>query len=160
LYFWDPTFIILIPALLLAGWAQFRVQSTFAKYSKVASSRRITAAELAATLLRHGGLHSVRVEKTPGNLTDHYDPRSKILRLSDTVHNSNSIAALGVAAHEVGHAFQHETRYLPLGIRNAIVPVASFASSASFPLILIGLLLGLPDLALIGVLIFTAAGGV
>jgi len=156
LFFWDPTMIILIPALILAGWAQIRVQSTFAKYSKVASSRRITGAEMAATLLRHGGLHSVRVERIPGNLTDHYDPRSKILRLSDTVYDNNSVAALGVAAHEVGHAFQHETGYLPLGIRNAIVPVASFASSASFPLILIGLLFGLPDLALIGVFIFTA----
>ncbi len=154
--FWDPTLILLIPALILAGWAQLRVQTTFAKYSKVASSRQITGAEMAATLLRRGGLHSVRIERVPGNLTDHYDPRSKVLRLSDSVYGSNSIAALGVAAHEVGHAFQHETNYLPLGIRNAIVPVASFASSASFPLILIGLLLGLPDLAAIGVLIFTA----
>lgn len=154
--FWDPTLILLIPALILAGWAQLRVQTTFAKYSKVASSRRMTGAEMAATLLRRGGLHSVRIERVPGNLTDHYDPRSKVLRLSDSVYGSNSIAALGVAAHEVGHAFQHETNYLPLGIRNAIVPVASFASSASFPLILIGLLLGLPDLAAIGVLIFTA----
>jgi len=154
--FWDPTLILLIPALILAGWAQLRVQTTFAKYSKVASSRRITGAEMAATLLRRGGLHSVRIERVPGNLTDHYDPRSKVLRLSDSVYGSNSIAALGVAAHEVGHAFQHETNYLPLGIRNAIVPVANFASSASFPLILIGLLFGLPDLAAIGVLIFTA----
>jgi len=148
--------ILLIPALILAGWAQMRVQTTFNKYSKVASSRRMTGAEMAATLLRRGGLHQVRIERVPGNLTDHYDPRSKVLRLSDSVYGSNSIAALGVAAHEVGHAFQHETNYLPLGIRNAIVPVANFASSASFPLILIGLLFGLPDLAAIGVLIFTA----
>ena len=154
--FWDPTLILLIPALILAGWAQLRVQTTFGKYSKVASSRGITGAEMAATLLRRGGLHSVRIERVPGNLTDHYDPRSKVLRLSDSVYGSNSIAALGVAAHEVGHAFQHETNYLPLGIRNAIVPVASFASSASFPLILIGLLFGLPDLAALGVIIFTA----
>ncbi|NLW45269.1 MAG: zinc metallopeptidase [Syntrophomonadaceae bacterium] len=153
---WDPTIILLIPALILAGWAQFKVQSTFARYSQVPSSRQITGAEMAATLLRRGGLHSVRIERVPGNLTDHYDPRSKVLRLSDSVYGSNSVAALGVAAHEVGHALQHETNYLPLGIRNAIVPVASFASSASFPLILIGLLFGLPDLATLGVLIFTA----
>ncbi len=156
MFFWDPTLILLIPALILAGWAQFRVQNTFAKYSKVASSRRITGAELASTLLRHGGLHSVRVERVAGNLTDHYDPRSRILRLSESVYGSNSIAALGVAAHEVGHAIQHETRYLPLGIRNTIVPVASFASTASFPLILIGFIFGFPDLAVLGVLIFTA----
>ncbi len=97
--FWDPTMIILIPALILAGWAQVKVQSTFSKYSKVASSRRITGAELAATLLRRGGLHAVRVERIPGNLTDHYDPRSKVLRLSDSVYDNNSVAALGVAAH-------------------------------------------------------------
>jgi len=154
--FWDPTFIILIPAIILAAWAQIRVQSTFAKYSRVVSSRRTTGAELASTLLRRGGLHSVRVERIAGNLTDHYDPRSRVLRLSESVYDSDSVAALGVAAHEVGHAIQHETQYLPLGIRNSIVPVANFASSASFPLILIGLIFGFRELAVIGVLIFTA----
>lgn len=153
--FWDPTFVILIPALILAGWAQYKVQSTYKKFNQVPSMRRTTGAELASALLRHGGLGSVRIERVPGHLTDHYDPRSRVLRLSDATYDSVSVAALGVAAHEVGHALQHENKYVPLGIRNAIVPVASFASTASFPLILIGLLLGLRDLAVIGVIIFS-----
>lgn len=157
MFFWDPTFVLLIPAMILAFYAQIKVQTTFNKYSKVPASRRTTGAELAANLLRQGGLHSVRVEAVAGNLTDHYDPRSRILRLSETVYGSNSVAALGVAAHEVGHAIQHETGYAPLGIRNSLVPVANFASTASFPLILVGLFVpALRSLAVLGVLIFAA----
>ncbi|MGE5405002.1 MAG: zinc metallopeptidase [Candidatus Saccharibacteria bacterium] len=156
MFFWDPTFILLIPGMILAAWAQIKVQSTFNKYSQVAAARRITGADLAAALLRGGGLHDVRIERIGGTLSDHYDPRSKVLRLSDSVYGSNSVAALGVAAHEVGHALQHEAGYAPLVIRNAIVPVANFASYAAFPLILIGLLLHMAGLAQIGVLVFTA----
>lgn len=155
--FWDPSIIFLIPGLILAAWAQFKVKSTFARYSKVASSRRMNAAELAGNLLRRGGLAAVPVERVPGELTDHYDPRTRVLRLSDTVYGSNSVAALGVAAHEVGHALQHEKRYFPLGFRNSLVPVVSFASTASFPLILIGLFLpALRSLAMVGVIMFSA----
>jgi len=156
MFFGIPSFIILIPALILAGWAQLYVQSTFSRYSNVEASRRITGAELAANLLRRGGVSSVRVEQIPGTLTDHYDPRSNVLRLSDPVYASNSVAALGVAAHEVGHALQHASGYVPLKLRNSIVPVANFGSTASFPLILLGLLLGLPKLAFIGVVVFSA----
>lgn len=156
MFFWDPSFIILIPALILAGWAQLHVQSTFSKYSNIGASRRITGAELAANLLRRGGVNNVRIEQIPGDLTDHYDPRSNVLRLSDPVYASSSVAALGVAAHEVGHALQHASGYWPLALRNSIVPVANFGSTASFPLILLGLLLGLPKLAFIGVVVFSA----
>lgn len=154
--FWDPTMIILIPALLLAGWAQLRVQTTFQRFSKVGSARRISGADLASTLMRHGGLDGIKIEPVAGSLTDHYDPGKRILRLSEPVYGNSSIAALGVAAHEVGHAFQHENGYIPLKIRNSLVPAANFSSTASFPLILLGLLLGIPGLATLGVLIFTA----
>ncbi|MGE5416929.1 MAG: zinc metallopeptidase [Acidobacteriota bacterium] len=155
MFFWDPTFLILIPGMILAAWAQMKVQSTFKKYSRVAASRRITGAELAANLLRGGGLNDVKIERIGGTLSDHYDPRSKVLRLSDSVYGSNSVAALGVAAHEVGHALQHESSYTPLVIRNAIVPVANLASYGSFILILIGMLLHMAGLAQVGVLLFT-----
>lgn len=149
--------VILIPAIILATWAQIKVQTTFGKYAKVPSLRRITGAQLAQDLLRRGGLYGVRIEMVPGNLTDHYDPRSKVLRLSESVYGSSSVAALGVAAHEVGHALQHESGYVPLGIRNSLVPVANFASTASFPLILLGLFIpSLRSLAVFGVLLFTA----
>lgn len=154
--FWDPTIILLIPAMLLAAWAQYKVTSTYKKYSQVPSEKRTTGAELASALLRRGGLHAVKIERVAGNLTDHYDPTSRILRLSDSVYDNSSVAALGVTAHEVGHAIQHDSGYAPLGIRNAIFPVVNIASTASFPLILIGLLFGMRDLAIIGVAVFTA----
>lgn len=158
MFYWgDWTFILLIPAMLLAFWAQTKVKTTFNKYSAVPSSRRTTAADIAAGLLRNGGLGSVQIEKVAGQLTDHYDPRTRILRLSESVHGSNSVAAIGVAAHEVGHAIQHNTGYAALALRNSIVPVANFASTASFPLILLGFFLpSLRGLAYIGVLLFTA----
>ncbi|MGE5371872.1 MAG: zinc metallopeptidase [Solirubrobacterales bacterium] len=155
MFFWDPTYIMIIPAIILSIWAQYKVKSTFAKYSQVGSSRGTTGAELAAALLRRGGLNSVKIEHVPGELSDHYDPGAKILRLSDSVYGSSSVAALGVAAHEVGHAFQHETSYLPLKLRNSLVPVANIGSMAAFPLILIGMFLHWANLAFIGVIVFT-----
>lgn len=156
MYFGDITYLLIIPAIILSVWAQIRVSSTFKKYAKVQSSRRITGSELAGALLRAGGLHQVRIEPIAGNLTDHYDPAQKVLRLSESVYGSDSVAALGVAAHEVGHAIQHEVSYAPLGIRNSLVPVANFASWAAFPLIIIGMMIRMADLAFIGVIIFSA----
>jgi len=143
--------------MLLAFWAQIKVQSTFKKYSAVPTSRRNKGADVAASLLLRAGIGSVPVEMIAGQLTDHYDPGSRVLRLSEPVYGSNSVAALGVAAHEVGHAIQHNTGYAALAFRNSIVPVANFASTASFPLILLGFFLpALRSLAYIGVFLFTA----
>ncbi len=153
--FFDPTFILLIPAIILSLYAQVKIQATFAKYSNVPSSSRMTGAELAERLLHSGGLRGVRVEYVPGHLTDHYDPRDQVLRLSDSVYRSNSVAALGVAAHEVGHALQHGERYAPLLLRNSIVPVANLASTAAFPLLFLGLIMRWADLIWLGALLFT-----
>ncbi|MBC7344569.1 MAG: zinc metallopeptidase, partial [Clostridia bacterium] len=119
-FFFDPTMILLLPALIIAFWAQAKVSSTFEKYVRQPSTIRLPAAQVAKQLLENSGVYGVNVEMIPGQLTDHYDPRSKTLRLSQAVFSSNSIAAIGVAAHEAGHAIQHATRYVPLGIRNSL----------------------------------------
>ncbi|MGE5454477.1 MAG: zinc metallopeptidase [Methylocystaceae bacterium] len=155
MFFWDPTMIILIPAIILSFYAQMKVSSTFKKYSQVASISGRNGSQLARMLLDRAGLSQVRVEHIAGQLSDHYDPRDQVLRLSDSVYGSNSVAALGVAAHEVGHAIQHGQSYAPLILRNSIVPVVNFASMASFPLLLIGLFISRP-LAILGVILFTA----
>jgi len=151
----DWTMILLVPAILLTLYAQMKVKSTFNKYSSVAARIGMTGAQVARDLLRRNGV-PVSVERTPGELTDHYDPRSQVLRLSGPVHDSHSLAALGVAAHEAGHAMQHEDGYFPLGFRNSLVPVANFGSTLSFPLLLIGIFMGSPMLAQLGVFAFTA----
>lgn len=153
--FWDPTMIILIPALILSFYAQMKVSSTFKKYSQVGSISGRNGSQLARMLLDRAGLANVRIEHIAGQLSDHYDPRDQVLRLSESVYGSTSVAALGVAAHEVGHAIQHGEQYTPLILRNSIVPVVNFASMASFPLLLIGLFISRP-LAMVGVLLFTA----
>lgn len=140
MFFFDPTFILLIPAIILAIYAQSKVKSTFTKYSQVRSSRGYTGEEVAKALLTMRGLGDVRVEATKGHLSDHYDPRHKKLRLSESVHGSNSVAALGVAAHETGHALQHADNYGPLMLRSSVVPVASFGTWMAFPLFFIGFL--------------------
>ncbi len=155
--FYDPTYILLIPAILLALYAQAKVQSTYARYSRVLSRRGITGAQVAAELLRSKGLYDVRIEPIRGRLTDHYDPRTKTLRLSEQIYGSTSLAALGIAAHEVGHAFQHADEYGPLKLRNAIVPVANIGSHLAIPLLLLGLLFSLPGLAAAGVVAFSLA---
>jgi len=150
-------FIFIIPALLLSLYAQFKVKSTFEKYSKVRSSRGITGADVASTILRRNGMSGrVSVEPVAGSLSDHYDPRSHTVRLSETVYGSNSISAIGVAAHEVGHAIQHNQQYAPLELRHKIVPVTNFASSASFPILLVGMLMQNAGLIMLGILLFTA----
>jgi Zn-dependent membrane protease YugP len=138
--FFDSTMILLIPALLLALWAQYLVKSTFAKYSKVPAERGMTGGEVAKRLLYEAGLHDVPIEKVSGKLTDHYDPRSRTLRLSDSIAGSRSVAAIGIAAHEVGHAIQHEKGYSPFNIRQSIFPVANIGSTLAFPMFFIGFL--------------------
>lgn len=153
-FFFDPTMILLIPALLLAVWAQMRVKSVFMRYSAIGSRRGITAAMAARLILDRFGLQDVPVNQVRGNLTDHYDPRNRSLSLSDSVYGSTSIAAIGVAAHEVGHAIQDSVDYSPLKIRNAIVPVVGIGSSMAFPLFFIGILFYSPMLMDLGVFLF------
>lgn len=152
--FIDPTFVILIPALLLSMWAQFKVKNTYARYSKIAARKNITADQVSRELLDRFGLQRVPVERVPGQLTDHYDPRGKVLRLSDAVAGNNSIAAIGVAAHEVGHAIQDKENYAFLRFRNAIVPVVNIGSTLSMPLFFIGLIMGSMNLLNIGIALF------
>jgi Zn-dependent membrane protease YugP len=149
--------IFILPALLLSLYAQFKVKSTFNRYSNVRSSRGMNGAEAANTILRRNGLAStVKIEPVRGSLTDHYDPRVKALRLSETVYGSNSISAIGVAAHEVGHAIQHQQQYGPLTLRHKLVPITNFASSASFPILLLGFIMNITDLVMIGIVLFSA----
>lgn len=133
---------ILIPAIILALYAQSKVNSTFNKYSKVRSMSGITGAQAAQELMHRAGIHDVRIERVAGNLTDHYDPAHKVLRLSDSVYSSTSLAAIGVAAHETGHALQHNVGYAPLSLRSAMVPLTNISSRLSMPIILIGVLFG------------------
>ncbi|KAF2962416.1 zinc metallopeptidase [Fervidobacterium sp. 2310opik-2] len=154
--FYDPTFILLIPALLLALWAQIMVQSNFSKYSNVRSRIGMTGSELARFILDSAGLYDVRIESIPGTLTDHYDPRAKVVRLSQATYNSDSVAALGVVAHEIGHAIQHANHYVPLVVRNAIAPVASFSSNLAWIFFIIGIFTGAMGLAQFGILLFLA----
>ena len=153
--FFDRYYLILVvPALLFAMWAQGTVSSTYNKYSRVRSSRHLTAEEVARRILDANDLYNVRVEHIRGNLTDHYDPAAKVVRLSDTVFGSDSVAALGVAAHECGHAVQHARSYAPLLFRNAIVPITNFGSKLSIPLILLGFIMSYGPLVDIGLLLF------
>lgn len=152
----DWTMIILIPAILVSMYAQFKIQSAYGHWSRVRSSSGVSGAMVARELLRQAGIYDVEVEMIDGHLTDHYDPRSKKLRLSPEVYHGNSIAALGIAAHETGHAVQHDVGYYPLALRNSLVPVANLGSNLALPLIILGLLLGSPTLAIWGVYAFTA----
>ncbi len=160
--FYDPTIILLIPAFIFSLWAQFKVKSAFSKYSEVPSVRGITSDQAARAILDANGLHRVSIEHIAGDLTDHYDPSAKVLRLSQSVAGNTSIAAIGVAAHECGHAIQDAKGYAPLKIRNAIVPVVNICSTLSMPLFFIGFIfsyLGLIDLGIIlfcSVLVFHA----
>lgn len=135
----DPTYILVIIGVVICMVASARMNSTFNKYSRVRNHSGMTGREAAEQILHRAGIYDVRVEHVAGNLTDHYDPRSKVLRLSDATYSQASVAALGVAAHECGHAIQHQVGYAPLKIRGALVPVANFGSTIAWPLILIGL---------------------
>lgn len=145
--FFDVYYLVLVlPAVILAMWASNRVNSTFRKYSQQLSMRRLTGADAARMVLDANGLHQVRIERVAGNLTDHYDPRTNVIRLSDSVYDNASTAAIGVAAHEAGHAIQYATHYLPIKLRAAIIPITNIGSKLAIPLILIGLLFVSGDL--------------
>lgn len=158
--FGDPTFLLVIPALILAFYAQAKVKGAYNKYGQISASSRMTGAQAATQLLQAAGAGEVMIEKTPGNLTDHYDPRKNVLRLSQGVHDSTSIAALGIAAHETGHAIQHHTHYQPMALRSIIYPVASIGSTLAFPLFFAGFIFSKhgPNVLMdIGILLFTGA---
>lgn len=148
--------IFILPALILSMYAQYKVSSTFNQYSTVRARRSITGADAASALLRSNNLGgSVRIEPIQGSLSDHYDPRSRVLRLSEPVYRTNSISAIGVAAHEAGHAIQHAENFGLLVLRNKLVPVTNFASSASFPIILVGFLMRSGNLIFLGIILFS-----
>lgn len=154
--FFDSSMLLVIPGILLALYAQMKVKSTYARYSQVAAARKVNGAQVARAILDSQGLDDVAVEMTQGQLTDHYDPRTKKVRLSPDVYQGYSLASLGVAAHETGHAVQHSVGYLPLNIRHSLVPVANFGSTLAFPLFFLGLFLSSPGLLQIGIYLFAA----
>lgn len=154
-YGFDYYYLVLVlPCVLLAFWAQARVNSTFQKYARVYSRRNLTGAEAAAAVLRAGGVTNVRIERVSGHLTDHFDPRSNVIRLSDSVYGSTSVASIGVAAHEAGHAVQYAVGYVPMKVRAAIIPATNLGSTLSMPLILIGLIFNFGVLITVGIAFF------
>lgn len=158
--YFDPTYILVLIGVVISLIASGMVNSSFNKYAKVRNTKGITGAEAAERVLHAAGIHDVRIEHVSGHLTDHYDPRSKVLRLSDTVYGSSSVAAVGVASHECGHAIQHAKGYAPLKLRSTLVPIANFGSKIAWPLILIGLLFTSETSTLlinIGIIAFSAA---
>lgn len=159
-YYWDPTYILVVIGAVICMIASARVKGTFNKYSQLRSMSGMNGAQVAQRVLRAAGIYDVQVRHVSGSLTDHYDPRTKTVNLSDPVYNATSVAALGVAAHECGHAIQHAKSYAPLSIRSALVPIANFGSMLAWPVILIGLLFNTRSSGLIidiGILLFSAA---
>ncbi len=155
-YHFDPTYILVLIGVLISLWASARVKSTYSKYSRVRSMSGFTGAQVAEKILQANGIYDVRVEHVSGELTDHYDPKNRVLRLSDVVYGSTSVAALGVAAHECGHAVQDDKNYFPLRFRNALVPVANFGTQAAWPIILIGLIFTSSSFLIdLGILLFS-----
>jgi len=165
-FFWDPTIILLIPAIALAAWAQHKVHSTYREQAEIGNRRGLTGADVAAAILRDAGItltnnpeqysegNACALESTPGHLSDHYDPRTRTLRLSQEVYAGRSVAALGIAAHEVGHAIQHAQLYSPLVLRNVVYPVCNVGSMLAWPLLIIGLIASMPMLLKAGILLF------
>ncbi len=153
----DGTYVLIILAFLISALVSAKMNATFSKYSKVRSYCGMTGAQAAQRILSSAGIYDVRIEHVSGKLTDHYDPSNKVLRLSDAVYGNTSIAAIGVAAHECGHAVQHARDYTPLSVRSAIVPIANFGSQLSWPLFLAGLIFSFRPLLMIGILLFCAA---
>ncbi|WP_032121788.1 zinc metallopeptidase [Clostridium amazonitimonense] len=156
MFYYDSTYFILLPALLISLWAQTKISRSFNKYSKVYSSNGYTGSQVARMLLDSAGLLDVPIERVAGNLTDHYDPSKRVLRLSGEVYSSTSVASIGVAAHEVGHAIQHQNSYKPLIIRNTIVPIVNISSSASWVIFFIGIVMGIQPLTSLGIVLFSA----
>ena len=159
-YYWDPTYILVVIGAVICMIASARGKGTFNKYSQLRSMSGMNGAQVAQRVLQAAGIYDVQVRHVSGSLTDHYDPRTKTVNLSDPVYNATSVAALGVAAHECGHAIQHAKSYAPLSIRSALVPIANFGSMLAWPVILIGLLFNTRSSGLIidiGILLFSAA---
>lgn len=156
--FWDSTYILVIIGAVICAIASGNVKSTFNRYSKVSNRRGITGAQVAEQILRMSGINYVTVERVSGNLTDHYDPRSRVLRLSDSVYGSTSVAAIGVAAHECGHAIQHAQNYAPMTVRSKIIPVCNIASNLAIPILVIGTLFTSSSMLVqIGIAMFATA---
>ena len=151
----DWTYLLVIAGAVLSAIASSKVKTTYAKFGKVASRNGLNATDAARMILDNAGLRHVRIDRIAGDLTDHYSPKELVLRLSDTTYNSRSIAAIGVAAHECGHAIQHAEQYAPLNVRNAIVPVVNLGSKLSWPMIMIGLLLGFTGFLDFGIVLFS-----
>ena len=159
-YYWDPTYILVVIGAVICMIASARVKGTFNKYSQLRSMSGMNGAQVAQRVLQAAGIYDVQVRHVSGSLTDHYDPRTKTVNLSDPVYNATSVAALGVAAHDCGHAIQHAKSYAPLSIRSALVPIANFGSMLAWPVILIGLFFNTRSSGLIidiGILLFSAA---
>lgn len=157
-YYYDSSYFLVLIGAVLCIWAQFKVKSTFNKFAQVRSRTGMTGAQAAQKILQMSGIYDVRIEHIRGSLTDHYDPTNKVLRLSDTVYGSTSVAAIGVAAHECGHAVQHDKGYAPLKFRSALVPAANIGSKAGIPLILLGAVLGMNQILIqIGIWVFALA---
>ena len=152
---WDPTMILLIPAFILAIWAQMRVSSVYGKFSKINAASGISGAQVAKYILERNGVLGVKIEPVEGNLSDHYDPRTKSVRLSTRNYNGRSLSAVAVAAHEVGHAIQDSLGYAPLRLRHAILPATNIGSWAAFPIFIIGLFMNTPFLMDVGIVLFT-----
>lgn len=157
-YYFDPTYLLVLVGAILSIIASARVNTTFNKYARVRSMSGMTGAQTAEVILRSKGIYDVQVEHIRGNLTDHYDPSKKVVRLSDSVYNSTSVAAIGVAAHECGHVMQHHEGYAPLGIRTALVPAANIGSRIGIPIVILGLILGSNSVLInIGIWVFSLA---
>lgn len=156
-FFFDPTIIMIIPALLLAAYAQYKVKSTFNHYNEVYSKNNLTGADVAKKILLQNNLEQVKIKQVDGKLSDHYDPKNKVLNLSPDVYNNNSIAAIGVAAHEVGHAIQDKKGYKPLSLRASLVPAANIGSSLGLPMAVFGFFIRADFLIMTGFVLFSAA---
>lgn len=155
MFFYDSTLVLLLPALIVSAIAQYKISQAYRKYSKINSLRGITGEQAASNILRANGIYDVDIELVSGRMTDHYDPRAKKLRLSRDVFYGNSIASIGIAAHEVGHAIQHNVNYAPLILRNKIVPAVNFGASFSWILFFMGLIFSVEPLLFIGIALFS-----
>lgn len=156
MYFDMYYLVLVIPAIIVAMVAQARVRNAFKKYSTVYSKKGITGSEVARMILDYNGLNHVKIERVSGSLSDHFDPRSNVVRLSDSTYSSTSVAAIGVAAHEVGHAIQYAQNYFPIRVRAGIIPVCKIGSNLSMPIVIIGIILSFPTLIYVGIVLFSA----
>ena len=154
-WFWDSTYILVALGAVICAIASWNVSNTYKQFSKFTNGKGLSAEDVAALILHKAGIFDVKIERVRGSLTDHYSPKEKVLRLSDDVYGSTSVAAIGVAAHECGHAIQHKVNYFPLNLRAASVPIANIGSRIYWPVIIIGLILGYMEIAQIGVLLFS-----